>query len=137
MAGLWEAFSAESSLTTKGTGDADELFHNEVDDHLFASAPITFVDAICTIITETDDLFLVRFLIANEQLNSGQIQALQRHVKNVWYGFYAARGPLVFRMPSKKTIHPEEKLWVDFFKAEGNTASIIRVGLQVFEVRHQ
>ncbi len=136
MAGLWEAFSFESTLTAKGTGAAVELFHNEVDDHLFASAPITIVDGICTLITNTDDLFLVRFVVASEQLNSGQIQALQRHQRQIWYGFYASRGPLVFRMPSKKTLWPEDKLWVDFFKAEGSSASIVRGGIQIFEVRH-
>ncbi len=136
MAALWEEFSAVGSLSTQGTSSATELFHNEVDDHLFASAPITLVDGITTINTDGDDLWIVSYVVVNEALTSAQVQALQRHEKAIWYSFYAVRGPLVFRMRSKKTIHPEEKLWVRFFKAGGNTAENARVGLQMLEVRH-
>ncbi len=137
MSGLWEQYPFTSVLSTENSKSATELFHNEVDDHIFASAPITIVDAICTLNTDTDNLVSVWFIVANEQLISTEIQAIERHERPVWYVFYAVRGPLVFRMKSKKTIYPEEKLWVKVQKDGGNTSSELRGGIQLFMVRHQ
>ncbi len=137
MAGLWEEYSASAALSTEGTTAAEELFHNEVDDHLFASAPITIVDAIATLFVIGTDLWQVSFAVVNEDMSSAQVQLLQRHERPMWYSFYAIGGPLVFRMKSKKTIYPEEKLWVRWRKAEGSASETARMGIQLFMVRHQ
>lgn len=137
MAGLWEQYPFTGVLSTEGTTVQVELFHNEVDDHIFASAPITIVDGICTINTDNDNLFSVWFIVVNEEMASADVAAISRHERAVWYVFYAVRGPLVFRMKSKKTIFPEEKLWVRIQKDGGNTSSELRGGIQMFMVRHQ
>ncbi len=136
MAGLWTPFVSSASLMTTGSQTANEIFHNEVADDPFQSAPVTMVDSICTIITDSDDLWSVGFAVANEDLNSGQIQAMERWERGIWYEFYAARGPLVFRMKSKKTIFPEEKLWVYFEKETGSAVQLCHVGLQTLMVYH-
>ncbi len=137
MSGLWEEYDTSTVVTAIGDQASVELFHNEVDDHIFASAPITIVDGILTVITNTDDLCKVKLVIAHESFNATAIAALGRHEPQNWYSWFCARGPLVFRMRSKKTIFPEHKLWMKMIKQRGTTATTVNVGLEAFMVRHQ
>ncbi len=137
MATLWEEYSVSTSLSAVGASLAVEIFHNEVDDHLFASAPITVVDGVTTILVTGDDLVTVALAFANENQDATEVAAMQRHERPQWYSFYACRGPLVFRMKSKKTLYPEEKIWVVMRKAVGTAATTVEVGVQLLLVRHQ
>ncbi len=137
MAALWEQFDGDAQLTAQGTVVTTEIYHNEVDDHVFASAPITVVDGIMTFITDTDDLFSAHLLVAPEIMTAGDVATIPRHGREMWYSWFVARGPLVFRLRSKRTIHPEQKLWMHIVKQRGGTASALRWGFQMLNVRHQ
>ncbi len=137
MAGLWETYPFLASLSTAGTKSSTELFHNEVDDHIFASAPITIVDGIATLYSDGTNLFRTKLVIAHESFASGDVEALGRHEPQNWYSWYIVGGPLVFRLRSKRTIPPEHKLWVTTEKVGGGVAENVRGGCELFMVRHQ
>ncbi len=137
MAALWEEYDQTVSLTAVAAESSQEIFHNEVDDHIFASAPITIVDGIVTIITDTDDLCRVKLCIAHELMSAADIQALDAHDSLWWYRWSCARGPLVFRIRSKKTIHPEHKLHIYMQKLRGANPTNVHIAEQLLMVRHQ
>ncbi len=137
MAALWESFSFTHSLSTQGTNTQSEVFHNEVDDHIFASAPITFVDGIVTLATNGDDLFQSRLIIAHELLTGAEVGAMQLHEPGNWYRWHITRGPIVFRLRSKRTIPSEHKLWLATQKVQGSIAENVRCGITLLMVRHQ
>ncbi len=137
MAGLWEEFDQSTAITTEGAKITTEIFHNEVDDHVFASAPITIVDGTVTIVTDTDDLFAVKLVVVPELYVAADIEALARHERENWYSWFVARGPVIYRIRSGRTIYPEQKLWVTIRKARGGNSSQIRIGELFFMVRHQ
>ncbi len=137
MSALWEEYDQTVSLGAVGSESSAEIFHNEVDDHIFASAPITIVDGIVTIITDTDDLCRVKLCIVHELISAADIQAFQAHDSSWWYRWACARGPLVFRLRSKRTIPPEHKLQVYYQKLRGATSTNVHVAEQLLMVRHQ
>lgn len=137
MSALWEESSKSTSLTSIGTKDSDELFHNEVDDHVFASAPITIVDGIITLIADTTNLFRVKLVVCHESFVASDVQALGSHEWQNWYRFNIGSGPLVFRLRSKRTILPEHKLWWTVEKMQGADTTNCHMGLQMLMVRHQ
>jgi len=127
MAGVWEQYDIEKTFTTPATQQS-ELFQNEEDTDNFQSADIVGVDGIITIITDTDDLCRVRLLIAPESNDGSDVAAIPFHSPGQWYSWFCARGPLVFRLRSKKTIPPEHKLWMQTAKVRGSSTTVIRVG---------
>ncbi len=137
MAALWEDYSKTVNIATLNGQGALELFHNEVDDHVFASAPITIVDGIVTVHTNTDDMFRVKLIVAHELFASADVNALGSHESQNWYRWFCVRGPLVFRLRSKRTIESEHKLWIQWTKVQGSTASDCHVGMAFLMVRHQ
>ncbi len=137
MSALWEEYTQTATLSTVSSVTQQEIFHNEVDDHVFASAPITIVDGIITIITDTDDLMLVRLGIFHEIFTGGDLANVEPHHTQWWYKWHCARGPLVFRLRSKRTINPEHKLWVFFKKQQGANSTILHIGEELLMVRHQ
>ncbi len=104
------------------------------DDH-----SLTVVDGQLTIITDTDDLVGVRFIVANDVIGDSELTDTDPTAEDsmVWYSFYAARGPLVFRLISKKTVHPDNKLWLQTWKARGASNTAIRWGLNLMIQAHQ
>ncbi len=137
MAALWEEYSQTGTVTTVGTVSTQEIFHNEVDDHIFASAPITIVDGIVTYITDTIDMVSIRLGIFHELMTSTDVGNVPAHDTSWWYRFMAAEGPLVLRLRSKRTIPPEWKLWVHMTKLRGTASSIVNVSEEFLMVRHQ
>ncbi len=137
MSALWEEYATTSTLSTGGTDDAQELFHNEVDDHVFASAPITIVDGIATVVCSTTNLVRVKLVVAHESFVAADIDALGRHEPQNWYAWMCAAGPLVWRLRSKRTILPEHKLWVHLKKVAEGDSTVINCGFEFLMVRHQ
>ncbi len=138
MAALWEEYTKVITLSTVGSEDAQELFHNEVDDHIFASAPITIVDGFVTLICNTiTDLFKIKLCIVPEIFVITDVTALQEHDSQWWYRFHVGGGPLVFRTNSKRTIPPEHKLWVYGQKEQGGGSANCLIGMSMLMVRHQ
>jgi len=137
MSALWEEYDQTATLAATGTKSTQEIFHNEVDDHVFASAPITIVDGIVTIITNGDELFKVRLGIFPELYAVADIEATLAFDSQWYYRWFVARGPLVFRLRSKRTIMPEHKLWVNIEKRQGAASAILHMGESFLMVRHQ
>ncbi len=132
---LWERYSTGATVTGVGDHTDVEILHNEEDTDNFQNGDIVFVDGICTIITNTDDLVLVRLLILHELINATQILPGNPGAddRSNWYQFFAARGPLVFRLKSKKTLPPQHKLWIQVTKEQGTAATDVLTGIMLFE----
>ncbi len=132
---IWERYDTTNTLGAVGDHGNTELLHNQQADENFESIDLVFVDGIVTIITNTDDLIGVRLLILDEQILTANINEddPEPHNPAVWYTWFAARGPMVFRLRSKKTLPPEHKLWLNVWKARGTTASTVNAGFLLYE----
>ncbi len=131
---IWERYSVDNTLVAAGSIVNDQLFHNEEDTDNFQSADVIIVDGIVTVITTTDNLVGVRLVIAHEIMVSGDLTQFQPapHDRMVYYSWFCARGPLVFRLRSKKTIPPENKLWLQTWKEKGALSTEVKVGVHMF-----
>lgn len=132
---IWERYDDSVSLTNQADHANRQLLHNQVTDNVFQSADIIFIDGIITVITDTDDLIGVRLLLLHENFLDGQITEDDPapYDEGVWYSFWCSRGPLVFRLRSKKTLHPEHKLWLNIWKARGSAPTVVNIGSMLFE----
>ncbi len=132
---IWERYQAGHLLSTAGTHQNSELLQNQQADENFESGDIVFVDGIITVLTDTDDLCGVRLLILDEEVTSGGFDENdpEPHQPQVWYTWFVGRGPLVFRLRSKKTLPPEHKLWLQSWKALGSASTNIRSGILLYE----
>ncbi len=132
---IWERFATNTQLTGSGSHTNSEILHNQEDTDNFQNADIVFVDGIVTIHTDTDDLCGVRFIVAHEVLTTGDLteDVPSPDSGMVWYSHFVARGPLVFRYRSKKTLRPQHKLWCQMWKQIGSTQTQLNVGIQLFE----
>ncbi len=137
MAALWEEYSWTFGLTTVNSQASAEIFHNEVDDHIFASAPITIVDGIVTIAADVHALTAIKLGVFPELYNSADVEATLPHTSEWWYRWHATKGTLVFRLRSKRTIYPEQKLWWMAQKKQDVSLQDVYVGANFLMVRHQ
>ncbi len=142
---VWDRFEGDFGTTfaTEGSNDAEELISNQgiegVGGGLNVPTDLVIVDGILTVVTTTDDLMGVRLIVAPENLILTDFTSTDPapHDPMVWYSWYCARGPLVFRLRSKRTIKPEHKLWIQAWKASGTASSVIHFGLlAAFVVKH-
>lgn len=133
---VWERYDGGSILGAIGDHGNTEIFANAQADENFEASDVVGVDGILTVITDTDDLCGLRLIIAPEEMVSSDIteDQPQPHNRMIWYSWFVARGPMVFRMRSKKTVHPEHKLWVTTWKARGTTSTTLNWGLHVLWV---
>ncbi len=133
---VWERYDGNSQITTVGDHANVEVFHNDQGDENFEFADVVGVDGILTVITDTDDLCGVRMIVASNLVTTGDLNenSPAPHERGIWYSFYVGRGPLVFRMRSKKTVAPDHKLWINIWKAQGNSLTSVRWGLHVLWV---
>ncbi len=133
---VWERYDGGSTIAAVGDHANTEVFANAQADENFEASNVVAVDGILTVITDTDDLCGVRLLVVPEEMLTATLteDVPQPHNRMVWYSFYAARGPMVFRLRSKKTIPPEHKLWIQVWKASGTTSTLLRWGIHVLWV---
>ncbi len=135
---VWERYDGAQSHTAVGDHANQEVFHNEqaVGGENFEAAAVVAVDGILTVITDTDDLCGIRFIIAPEEILTGVMdeENPQPHSPMIWYSWFASRGPMVFRLRSKRTVPPESKLWVQTWKARGTLQTDILWGFHVLWV---
>lgn len=101
------------------------------------NADLVAVDGILTVLTNTDNLVGLRLLILDDTIATANITEDNPgpHESSVWYNFFAGRGPMVFRMRSKKTLPPNHNLWIQVWKASGTDATAVHVGFQILWVR--
>ncbi len=102
--------------------------------------PVTIVDGVLTVVTDTDDLMGVRFLApVPDLIVDGDLSDTNPVPDDpmVWYSWYCARGPLVFRMLTKRTIRPGNGVWIQVWKAQGSASTILRFGWQFMLQPHR
>ncbi len=135
---VWERYDGAAVVATEGSHVNTEVFANAQADENFEASDVVAVDGIFTVLTDTDNLCGVRLIVAPEEMVTGDIteDVPQPHSRLVWYEWYAGRGPMVFRLRSKKTVPPEHKLWVNVWKAAngGTTSTTLRWGLRILWV---
>ncbi len=128
-----QTYSGSFSLTAQGTHVNQEIISNQSSAEPWDDHDLTIVDGQLTVIGDTDDLVGIRFILAHEDVVDGDLDDTDPSAEDpqVWYSFWSARGPLVFRLISKKTIHPEQKMWIQVWKGQGSTATITSWGLNL------
>lgn len=135
---VWERYDGAATLTAQGDHLVTEVFHNFQADENFEASDVVAVDGIFTAITNTDNLCGVRLIVAPEEMTAADMNedVPQPHSGLVWYQWYVARGPMVFRLRSKRTVPPEHKLWVIQWKSAngGTDATLLRWGLRMLWV---
>ncbi len=133
---VWERYDGSHSVTAVGNHVNQEVFANAQADENFEASDVVGVDGILTVITDTDDLCGLRLIVAPEEMVTADIteDVPQPHNRMIWYSWFVGRGPMVFRLRSKKTVPPEHKLWITGWKAQGSSATAIRWGLHVLWV---
>ncbi len=122
---IWERYDLSNSHTTNGAHRNHEIFHNQEDTDNFQNADVVLVDGIVTLHTNGDDLLGARFIVAYEGLVDADLTEDSPTPDSgmIWYTFFFCRGPLVFRMKSKKTIPPQHKLWLQVWKTASSGAT--------------
>ncbi len=136
---VWERYDTATVLSAIGDHANVELFHNFQADENFEASDVVIVDGIATIITNTDDLCAVRLLVVPEEILTASLteDVPQPHNQMVYYSWFCARGPMVFRLRSKRTVPPEHKLWVQLWKSRGTTSTTVNFGVHLlFVVKH-
>ncbi len=136
---VWERYDGTATVAAQGDHLSSEIFANAQADENFEASDVVIVDGIFTCLTNTDDLCGVRLVVAPEEMVAGDINedVPQPHSPLIYYQWYVGRGPMVFRLRSKKTVPPEHKLWVVQWKARGTTSTVMNWGLRVlFVVKH-
>ncbi len=133
---VWERYDGESSITAEGIHSNTQIFANAQGDENFEASDVVGVDGILTVITDSDNLCGVRLIVAPEEMGTADLteDVPQPHNRMVWYSWFVARGPMVFRLRSKKTVHPEHRLWITVWKARGTDVTLVRWGLHVLWV---
>ncbi len=107
------------------------LFSN---DEVSRDVPRTVVDGYVTIITNSDDLCQVRlFGPAAEFADPSDFTFLKPARKEFisWYWLNCGRGPMVFRIRSKRTFSRLEECWGVICKLRGATTTEVHVGWQL------
>ncbi len=133
---VWERYSGQNTLVAGGEHINTNVFSNTQSDENFESSDVVAVDGILTVQTDTDDLCGVRLLVLDGTISSGSITESDPapHERGVWYSFFAARGPMVFRLRSKKTVPPAFNLWLETWKEQGSTSTKVNWGFHVLWV---
>ncbi len=134
---VWERYDGGVSHTAEGSISNLFVFNNEEDTDNFQSADIFVVDGLITLHTDTDDLMGVRLLILPDSVTPTSEDQPKPHERSVYYQWFTARGPVVHRLRSKKTIPAEYRMYMQIWKASGTTATTLRYGLQLLlQMKH-
>ncbi len=136
---VWERYHGETTLSTAGSSSTALLVANAQADENFESSDLVIVDGIVTFITDSDNLCGARLLIVSDQITlSGLTEdEPQPHSQEVYYSWFYGRGPVVFRLRSKRTIPPEHVLALQIWKATGSDSTKIGHGMRLlFQVKH-
>ncbi len=136
---IWERYSQQTNLSTVATHTNFQIFTNSQTDELFESSDVVIVDGIVIVHCDTDDLCGFRLLILPPNVTSGEIDENDPAPFDpaVYYSWFYSRGPLVFRLRSKKTIFPGYSLWGQSWKEKGSNLTLLNSGEHLyFQVMH-
>ncbi len=132
--------SGAVALTAEGDHSNFLVFTETRQTDEWEDTPITIVDAILTVITDTNDLCGIRILAPVPDLIVDGDLTENAPVPDdpmVWYSWYCAQGPLVFRLNTQRTIRPGNGVWVTAWKDKGTTATTLRFGLHYMVQPHR
>ncbi len=127
----WIEGSVGFSISTAQTMGTPVIQYQNTDDPPRAR---TVVDGYITIIMDTDDLCQVRLygpVPGFASTGDFSFATPERNEALNWYWFNCGRGPLVFRVRSKRTFHELEELFMSCAKLRGSAATLINVGWQL------
>ncbi len=130
---VWEQYSTAHSLSGVGAFTNVSKLTNLEDTDNFQNASLFIVDGIVTVITNSDDLVAVRLYVATNLLVSADLDpsVIGRSSPLIYYEFHCARGPLVFRLRSKKEVRTADTLWISAIKLQGTITTAVYVAVQV------
>ncbi len=97
----WIRKSETQTLGAAGADATTELLNHQ-EGEINAEGDLVIVDGIVTVVTNSDDLCGVRLLVVPELLDSSDFNENVPESWNdmVYYSWFVARGPLVFRSSS-------------------------------------
>ncbi len=124
----WFEGSNSFSITTAQTMGTPILIYTQDDDPPRAR---TIVDGYITVITDTDNLCQIRLFGPLPGFTSaGDLAFATPTIAEAsrWYSFDCARGPMVWRIRSKRTFEHLEELWIGGVKLRGGDATALIVG---------
>ncbi len=135
---IWERYNGIYALTTVGSDSSSSILTNNEDTDNFQNADLVVVDGILTLHTDSDDLFGFRLLIMDAGIYPVNEDDPNPHHQEVWYEWFVARGPMVFRLRSKRTLHAGQHLVVQAWKASGvATSANIHYGMRLLlQLKH-
>ncbi len=125
----WKDFDVSFNITTEQTlGTAVNVYSQSQ-----AIGDRTVVDGYVTIITDTDNLCQVRMWAPAPGFTAAGdfsfASPVRREAIN-WYWFNCGRGPMVFRLRSKRTFAQSQEWWMACAKLRGADATNVEVGIQ-------
>ncbi len=123
--------SGSHSHSAEGDHDNTELITHTQGTDDWEDMPFTVVDGILTVVTNTDDLVGVRLLApVSDLIQTGDLTENLPEPEDsmVWYSWFAARGPLVFRVNTTRTVRPAHAVWLQVWKERGTTATVTNWG---------
>ncbi len=132
---LWQRFSQSANLTTIGSHDNIAHLTNGQEADTFESKDLVIVDGIIVLHCNTDELMGFRFIIAEETIVTGDLTDTQPLSISdmVYYSWFWSRGPMVFRLRSKRTIPREYTLWGQLWKERGaGDATLAIAGMHLY-----
>ncbi len=130
---VWERYHGSSDFTTPNSSNR-LLLLNEEDTDNFQNADLVIVDGIMTFVTNTDDLCGARLLIAPVGDDPTDENTPSTNHWQHYYTWFFARGPVIHRLRSKRTIPPHHNLWLQTVKFDGSNATHLSFGAQLLLV---
>ncbi len=106
-----------------------QLYRNDVS----LATQRTVVDGYVTIITDTDDLCQVRLYAPVPNFAAAGDFTFATPLRKeyiCWYWLNCGRGPMVFRIRSKRTMGLSEEIWGGIVKLRGGNSTEVHVGWQ-------
>ncbi len=133
---VWDRQGNAVAVTAPGDHINVSLFLNDQSDEVFEQGDVVIVDGIVMINTDNDDMVGVRLIVAHQLLVTADLTENDPppHDSMIYYSWFSARGPVVYRLRSKKTIPPEHRLWLQIWKQTGSIATTVRVGTHLLFV---
>ncbi len=131
MSSEWIDFNLGFSVAGEGAFDAAQLVFTNNEQ---PARPRTVVDGYLTVITDTDNLCQVRMYGPCQSFAASgdfSLNVPARAEEINWYRLNCGRGPMVFRIRSKRTFEPEEELWVAGVKWRGTTSTNVLVACEL------
>ncbi len=131
---IWQRFSQTATITAVSNHANAELLSNAEESDTFESRDLVVVDGIIVVLSDTDDLCGFRLLVAENTIVTGDLTDTTPDPFSdlVYYSWFFGRGPMVFRLRSKRTIPVNYKLWGQLWKEQGANSTIMHAGMHLY-----